>query len=152
MKKMLITFIISVLFTSTPSWSATTEIVKVHRGYAEVGDALCVQGFNEVPIVYRCDDPQSLRFFGIYAGKDGDGQPFAITEGDVEANICNKGYPLKKGDYLITSNYDGNLMRQSDNIQKMMTAAQLLQDVNFGFQGETKVSQRAMIRIVRYVQ
>ena len=151
MTKFLI-LVLCFLFLASVEANASTEVVRLHRSNVQIGDAVCVGGFDGVPIVYSCDDARSLRFFGIYDGKNDDGETVAITEGLVVANINNKGWPVKKGELLTTSGNEGHLMRQKDNILKAETVARVVSEVSFDSDGEGLQTQKVTIEIVRYVQ
>lgn len=142
MKKILMA--IAFLFCITAAHAAV-EIVDIHHGIAIAGDAMCISKVEAGrPYLYTCNADRDYSFYGFYIGKDDQGRPTVTSSGVGFVNVANKGADISVGDLLTTSNFDGHLMRQKNNLLIPATAARALEAVVWS-EGETDKKIKAEI-------
>lgn len=78
-----------------------------------------------------CKTKRSKAILGFYAGTDPEGRSMALALGTGYAIVSNHGQDVEIGDWLMTSDVEGTVERQEDDLQHNYSVAKSLQPIKW---------------------
>lgn len=114
--------------------TGTTTVEKKVRKSKKYTIQTKIEGYAPQPQIVKskvCSTRQSQAAWGLYSGKDNLGAYGCITGGTFLGKVANKGFNVKIGDYLISSDIRGMLELQGDNVKRNYTLAKSSEDITW---------------------